>query len=161
MAAGSKGTVLVTGGVKRLGKAIAEALRADGWRVLVFSHVPPLPEIHVWSREIRHGRAMLRALEALARSGRNPVLGWIHGHNHTDQIIQPGRVPVIGIGCSKLESFPEHKPEGSRTWPRKPGCPEQELWDAVLIPDGENRLYLFRYGAGADRRVPEPERRAD
>ena len=38
MTARSKGTVLVTGGVKRLGKAIAEALRADGWRVLVSSH---------------------------------------------------------------------------------------------------------------------------
>ena len=38
MTAGSKGTVLVTGGVKRLGKVIAEALRADGWRVLVSSH---------------------------------------------------------------------------------------------------------------------------
>ena len=126
-----------------------------GWRVLIFSHVPPLPEIHVWSREIRLGPAMLRALEAVARSGKNPVLGWIHGHNHADQIFQPGRVPVIGIGCSKLESFPEHKPEGSRTWQRKRGCPEQELWDAVLVPDGENRLYLFRFGAGRDRRVPE------
>lgn len=38
MTARSKGTVLVTGGVKRLGKTIAEALRADGWRVLVSSH---------------------------------------------------------------------------------------------------------------------------
>ena len=38
MTAGSKGTVLVSGGVKRLGKAIAEALRAAGWRVLVSSH---------------------------------------------------------------------------------------------------------------------------
>ena len=35
---GRKGTVLVTGGAKRLGKVIAEALRADGWRVLVSSH---------------------------------------------------------------------------------------------------------------------------
>ena len=38
MTARSKGTVLVTGGVKRLGKVIAEALRADGWHVLVSSH---------------------------------------------------------------------------------------------------------------------------
>ena len=38
MTAGLKGSVLVTGGVKRLGKVIAEALRADGWRVLVSSH---------------------------------------------------------------------------------------------------------------------------
>ena len=31
-------TVLVTGGTKRIGKAIADALRADGWRVITSSH---------------------------------------------------------------------------------------------------------------------------
>lgn len=36
--ANRKGTVLVTGGVRRLGKSIADALRADGWNVLVSSH---------------------------------------------------------------------------------------------------------------------------
>jgi len=38
MMEGPKGAVLVTGGVTRLGKAIAEALRTAGWRVLVSSH---------------------------------------------------------------------------------------------------------------------------
>lgn len=33
-----KGTVLVTGGTRRLGWAIAEALRKAGWRVIVSSH---------------------------------------------------------------------------------------------------------------------------
>ena len=33
-----RGTVLVTGGTRRIGKAIAGALRATGWRVLVSSH---------------------------------------------------------------------------------------------------------------------------
>ena len=33
-----KGSVLVTGGTTRLGKEIAERLRADGWRVLTSSH---------------------------------------------------------------------------------------------------------------------------
>ena len=33
-----RGTVLVTGGTRRLGKEIAAALRAAGWRVLVSSH---------------------------------------------------------------------------------------------------------------------------
>lgn len=35
---GRKGTVLVTGGTLRIGKAIAEALRAAGWNVLASSH---------------------------------------------------------------------------------------------------------------------------
>ena len=33
-------TVLITGGTVRLGKAIAERLRADGWRVITSSHRP-------------------------------------------------------------------------------------------------------------------------
>ena len=33
-----RGTVLVTGGTRRIGKAIAESLRTAGWRVLVSSH---------------------------------------------------------------------------------------------------------------------------
>ena len=33
-----RGTVLVTGGTRRIGKAIAERLRAVGWRVLTSSH---------------------------------------------------------------------------------------------------------------------------
>ena len=33
-------TALVTGGVVRIGRAIAERLRADGWRVLTSSHRP-------------------------------------------------------------------------------------------------------------------------
>lgn len=36
--ANRKGTVLVTGGTRRLGKSIADALMADGWNVLVSSH---------------------------------------------------------------------------------------------------------------------------
>ena len=36
-----KGTVLVTGGARRLGKAIADALRACGWNVIVASRTSP------------------------------------------------------------------------------------------------------------------------
>lgn len=40
MSAGAGRSVLVTGGTVRLGRAIADRLRADGWRVLVTSHRP-------------------------------------------------------------------------------------------------------------------------
>ena len=36
-----KGTVLVTGGARRLGKAIADALRARGWNVIAASRTSP------------------------------------------------------------------------------------------------------------------------
>ena len=35
-----KGTVLVTGGIRRIGKAISEMLRRAGWNVLTSSHDP-------------------------------------------------------------------------------------------------------------------------
>ena len=35
---GAERTVLVTGGTTRIGKAIADALRAAGWRVITSSH---------------------------------------------------------------------------------------------------------------------------
>ena len=38
-----KGTVLVTGGARRLGKAIADALRACGWNVIAASRTSPDP----------------------------------------------------------------------------------------------------------------------
>lgn len=38
MSGGQRGTVLVTGGVSRLGKSIADKLRLSGWNVLVSSH---------------------------------------------------------------------------------------------------------------------------
>jgi NAD(P)-dependent dehydrogenase (short-subunit alcohol dehydrogenase family) len=37
---GSKGTVLVTGGTRRIGKTISETLRRAGWNVLTSSHDP-------------------------------------------------------------------------------------------------------------------------
>ena len=36
-----KGTALVTGGARRLGKAIADALRARGWNVIAASRTSP------------------------------------------------------------------------------------------------------------------------
>ena len=36
-----QGTVLVTGGARRLGKAVADALRARGWNVLIASRTAP------------------------------------------------------------------------------------------------------------------------
>ena len=42
-----KGTVLVTGGARRLGKAIADALRARGWNVIAASRTSPDPAFAV------------------------------------------------------------------------------------------------------------------
>ncbi len=42
-----KGTVLVTGGARRLGKAIADSLRARGWNVIAASRTSPDPAFAV------------------------------------------------------------------------------------------------------------------
>ena len=131
-----------------------------GFRVLVFSHVTPLPENHVWSIDIRNSSKVMRTLEEFNRKNENAVIGWIYGHNHADQIIGYRDFPLISIGCSKLEEFCEHKPEDSVTHARKRGTRTQELWD-VLIVHRDGDMDLIRYGAGTDRHVAGGERQND
>ena len=127
-----------------------------GWRVLVFSHVPPMAEFHVWSDTIRNEVPVFRLLERFHRRRGDAVLGWIHGHSHADQIVEKHSFPVVGIGCSKLEDFPEHKPEGSVTWKREQHTETQELWDVLLIHSETGALDFLRFGAGKDRHL-EPK----
>lgn len=123
----------------------------EGYRLLVFSHVPPLARLHVWSREILGSEAVLGLLTRYHRQHAGAVLGWIHGHNHADQIYRGEAFPIVSVGCSKTESFPEHKPAGSLTRERRLGQPSQELWDVLVVHAHSRDLDLIRYGAGADR----------
>ena len=124
-----------------------------GTKLLVFSHVPPAAEIHVWSDTIRNGEKILRILERFHRRRGRAVLGWIHGHNHADQIYDKRAFPIIGIGCSKIEDFLEHKPEGAVTYSRQQGGETQELWDLLVIHPSKMSMDFLRFGAGEDRHV--------
>lgn len=123
-----------------------------GWRVLVFSHVPPLVRLHVWSNEILGSDDAVGLLQTY-RGKHNLSVAWIHGHNHADQVFTGPGFPVVAIGCSKLEAFPEYKPEGSVTRMRRQGEPSQELWDVLIFHTHGSDLDLIRYGAGPDRYV--------
>ena len=123
-----------------------------GWRVLVFSHVTPVSGMHVWSRRIRGGKAMLGALRLFRLLRPGAVCGWICGHNHADQLVRVGGIPIVSIGCSKLESFPEHKPAGSVSPERRRGDSTQELWDVLLV-HADGSLDFVRFGAGEDRHL--------
>ena len=123
-----------------------------GWRVLIFSHVPPLARLHVWSNTILESDDAMGLLQKFRRK-RNGVVAWIHGHNHADQIFNGPGFPIVSLGCSKLEAFPEYKPEGSVTRMRRIGNPTQELWDVLVFHTHGSDFDLIRYGAGPDRYV--------
>lgn len=125
----------------------------SGWSVLVFSHVPPLPEIHFWSNEIRNGEELVKILEAYHTERGHKVLGLIHGHNHAEQIYRERSFPIISIGCNKLEDFKDRKPTGAYTCDRKRNTVTQDLWDVLIIPKSKKRLELIRFGAGEDRTI--------
>lgn len=125
----------------------------QNYRILIFSHVPPLPEIHYWSDVIRNGSKMVEAVENFQRvRGNEAAIAWIHGHNHADQIYRKRRFPIISLGCNKCEYFTDKKPEGSVTFKRKMGEQTQDLWDVLTIT--EDNLEFTRFGAGEDRTVP-------
>lgn len=121
-----------------------------GYKILVFSHITPLPENHVWSIDILNSSRAMRALENFNKKKKNSVIGWIYGHNHADQMIGYRDFPLISIGCSKLEAFNEHKPEDAVTYTREKGTRTQELWD-ILMVHNEGSMDLIRFGAGKDR----------
>lgn len=122
------------------------------YTVLVFSHVPPLPEIHAWSDVIRGSESVVGALEDYQTRTGN-VAALIHGHSHADQIYRAKNFPIIGIGCNKCEEFYDHKPEGSITYPRKRNTLSQDLWDVLVVNTKERELSFIRFGAGDNRVV--------
>ncbi len=125
----------------------------DGYHILVFSHVPPLPQIHFWSDEIRNGEELLSVLEEYHKVQGKCVLAYIHGHNHADQIYTEREFPIISIGCNKLEDFKDKKPDGSITYDREWQKVTQDLWDVLVVNFEEKRMDFVRFGAGEDRHI--------
>ncbi|WP_026499070.1 metallophosphoesterase family protein [Butyrivibrio sp. WCD2001] len=124
-------------------------------KVLVCAHVPLLPKMHYWSKEIRNHEKIL-ALIQKHNEKHGTILGYVHGHNHSDQINTEYGFPIVSIGCNKLEYFTDYKPEGSVTYERKMCDETQDLWDALIITPSRNRLAFIRFGAGEDRVVENP-----
>lgn len=125
---------------------------SDTYSVLVFSHVPLLPEMHFWTKEIRNSGEMLNVLEEYVQQG-GKILAYIHGHNHADQINYEKNFPIVSIGCAKCEDFKDKKPEGAVTYDRKMGTLTQELWDVMVVDVKNAKLDFVRFGAGEDRTV--------
>ena len=123
------------------------------WKVLVFSHVPPLAEIHYWSDVIFNGPRMMGILERFDKRRPGSVLGFVHGHSHVDQVYWKQSFPNVSMGCAKLEDFEERKPEGSFTPARQLGTASQDLWNVLVVKPRENRLCWVRFGAGDDDEV--------
>lgn len=125
----------------------------EGYSVLIFAHVPPLPEIHYWSNEIRNGEKMIEILENYHRTPGRHVLAYVHGHNHTDQIYRKRAFPIISLGCNKCEYFVDKKPAGACTPERKLYTVTQDLWDVMVITPEKQSIEFVRFGAGKDLKL--------
>ena len=125
----------------------------DGYKMLIFSHVPPLPEIHYWSDAIRNGEELMKVLEDYHNTHGKCVLAYVHGHNHAEQIYRKRAFPIISLGCNKLEDFKDKKPEGSYTYDRKRGTVTQDLWDIMVVDTKDGNMDFVRFGAGEDKHI--------
>ena len=119
-------------------------------KLLVFSHVPPVGEMHYWDPHIHNSKWMMKLLNRHQRRYHD-ILAYIHGHNHADSIYRKQSFPIIGIASNKPEDFLDRKPGGTTTPPRKQGDVTQECFDVLLVK--KEKVYFLRYGAGEDRAV--------
>lgn len=125
----------------------------ERYQILVFSHDAPLPRLDYWASDIRNGEGLMKVLEEYHNKPGKSVLGYIHGHTHADYIYSERSFPIISIGCSKCEYFPDKKPEGSTRYMRKLNDATQDLWDILIITPEAKSLDFVRFGAGEDRCV--------
>ena len=110
--------------------------------------------MHYWSKDIRNGTKLVELLAEYRGSQANcKVLALIHGHNHCDQVDTNHGIPIVSIGCAKMEYFPDKKPDNSVTSPRLQNHVTQELWDVLLVNTKKDTLQFVRFGAGKDRTV--------
>ena len=126
---------------------------SEEYQVLVFSHDAPLAKLDYWASDIRNGEALMQVLEEYHNSPGKNVLGYIHGHTHADYVYTERSFPIISVGCSKCEYFPDKKPEEATRYMRKLNDVTQELWDVLIIAPEKRSLEFVRFGAGEDRSV--------
>ena len=105
----------------------------DGYKVLIFGHDAPLAELDYWAEDIRNGERIMNILEKYHEMEGREVLAYIHGHTHADYVYDKRSFPIISVGCSKVEYFPDKKPEGSTRYMRKLGDVTQDLWDVLVV----------------------------
>lgn len=131
----------------------------DGYDVMIFSHDAPIAELDYWSYYIRNGEQLLAILEDYNQQENHHILGYFHGHSHADLVDGKSSFPIISVGCSKCEYFPDKKPKGAYAAPRKLGELSQELWDTVIVNKENQQLHMIRFGAGEDRTVSFAKRK--
>ncbi len=125
----------------------------SGMKVLVFSRDAPLARLDFWASEIRNGERLVKVLEDYNRLPGREVLAYIHGHTHADYVYEEREFPIISIGCSKCEYFPDKKPEGATRYQRKLDDVTRDLWDVLIVTPDKKKLEFIRFGAGEDRTV--------
>lgn len=123
------------------------------YKVILYSHVPPMKELDYWSLKIRKEKQLISLLEDYNKKEEYHIMAFIHGHTHADYVHYGLSFPIISIGCNKYEYFMEHKPKRATTPPRKRGAANQDLWEVMLVNPREHKIELVRYGAGESRSI--------
>ena len=115
------------------------------WRVIIFSHLPPVTRLQFWAKEVRGEEEIRRILHIYS----NKIIAWINGHNHADRIDHVESIPIVSTINTKCEAFTEHKPTSYITPERKLDTATQEAWDIMIV--NQTTINFVRFGAGDDR----------
>lgn len=125
----------------------------EGYKAIVFVHVPPAPE-QMWSQTSYTGGTQT---ETILADNSDKIICVIDGHTHLDNVYLTPYVSV-NVCCQKVYNNTsgtnnpgQSAPEGS-WWPiREAGTKNEILWDTVVVNQEDGLISFIRVGAGVNR----------
>ena len=133
----------------------------ENYKIMLFSHIPPSPSSFVdgvakYDFSTNRDRTLSLLNNFNDNSGR--VVGWFSGHDHFDWlptkeysgcdfpvIISASSLWSAGASMDYFEDIGAVKPT------RNLRTVTQDAWNAVVYRPDEDKLYVYRFGAGDDR----------
>lgn len=130
---------------------------SEDWKVMIFSHDAPTEHFDEDALENNprvNGTLLVNTVKEKMRECGFKLPAWFVGHFHGDYIGKIAGINFILV-ASETAYVPQlwDMPDGGYYPDRILGSSTEDLWDALVLDEQNQKIRLFRFGAGKDREL--------